>query len=130
MGCEIRRENQRFKLPTDDSNESSRNVIELTTTIAHVSTSRVARKRPKWLLHWNLGNLDLKYVVHDEVLLITTSEKAANMVEPRVYMAGDLLNRRGPFGLPIRRVAWPLRSPVALPPLGPALDFDNERGDR
>lgn len=49
-----------------------------------------------------LRQLDLKYVVHDEVLLITTSEKAATMVEPRVYMVGDLVQPHA------RRAVWPV----------------------
>ncbi|MGH7193470.1 MAG: hypothetical protein ACREJM_08045, partial [Candidatus Saccharimonadales bacterium] len=57
-----------------------------------------------------LRELDLKYVIHNEALLITTAQQAATMVEPRVYMVGDLVNQRGPYGLPMRRVVWPLRA--------------------
>jgi hypothetical protein len=48
-----------------------------------------------------LGEFDLTYVVHDEIMLITTKTEAENMLSTRVYPVGDLvIPVRLPTGMP------------------------------
>lgn len=39
-----------------------------------------------------LGDLKLTYLIHDEVLLVTSTAAAENMLETRVYPVGDLVS--------------------------------------
>ena len=68
-----------------------------------------------------LKELDLTYVVRDEVLLITTPEEAESQLVTKVYPVGDLVNR-GPKSLAALRLLKRIEAGRGAYPLEEGLD--------
>jgi hypothetical protein len=57
-------------------------------------TCRLEKMTLRAALRFFLGAIDLTFVIHDEMLLITTREKAANMLVVKIYPVADLVAPR------------------------------------